>query len=213
MNRWIVYRQNGDWCWLLALMLAGGWGTLSGRAELAGSVHDFSSESWSAGELCIVCHTPHNADLTEADSPLWNHELTTASFTGYSSSTLEATPGQPSGSTKLCLSCHDGTVALDSFGGSTGSTMIPGNASLGTDLSDDHPVSIVYDDTLAAQDGGLHPPSSTGSGLGRSIDPDLLKDHQLECSSCHDVHNGTGQAKLPAMSNLRRARSLPCHDM
>src|SRR5512139_3263798 len=72
-------------------------------------------------QICQPCHTPHNADSTAQGAPLWNHEVTTASFQPYASPTLDASVGQPSGVTKLCLSCHDGTVAIDSFAGQTGS--------------------------------------------------------------------------------------------
>ena len=60
-------------------------------------------------DICIFCHAPHN---TTGVGPLWNHALSAATYTPYSSSTLKATVGQPTGASKLCLSCHDGTVAL-----------------------------------------------------------------------------------------------------
>lgn len=45
---------------------------------------------------------------------------------------------------------------------------------LGTDLSNDHPVSFIYDTTLSNTDGGLKDPSSANSGLGGTIQEDLL---------------------------------------
>src|ERR1041385_334859 len=60
-------------------------------------------------EVCIFCHTPHRAT---GEQPLWNHAGSAATYTPYSSSTLKAAVGQPTGASKLCLSCHDGTVAL-----------------------------------------------------------------------------------------------------
>ena len=95
----------------------------SAMADITGSYHDFSGNSWSGGQICVVCHTPHSGD-TSGDAPLWNHETTTATFTMYSSSTMNATASSPGGRSKLCLSCHDGTVALDSFGGNTGTNII-----------------------------------------------------------------------------------------
>ena len=156
--------------------------------DISQSHHDFSGAGWSQGEICRPCHTPHHADTTVLDSPLWNHEHTNATFTPYSSSTLDALPGQPSGVTKLCLSCHDGTVAIDSFGGNTGSRMILPNYQVGPDLTSHHPMSFVYDTGLAAADGELHDPTSAPSGLGGTIDQDLLSNGRLECTSCHDVH-------------------------
>ncbi len=180
---------------------------------IVGSAHDFSNESWNnTGEICIVCHTPHHANTSVTDAPLWNHEVTTATFTVYSSATLDASVGQPDGSSKLCLSCHDGTVALDNFGGKTnGTNFIGGDEKLGTDLSDDHPVSFVYDDNLALTDGDLYQPSSTNSGLGGTIADDMLIAGKLQCASCHDVHNGSGVAKLLVKSNAGSDLCLTCH--
>jgi len=185
----------------------------SSMAQIIGTAHDFSSETWNTtGEICVVCHTPHNANTTVTGAPLWNHEVTTATFTLYTSSTLNATVGQPDGNSKLCLSCHDGTVALDNFGGETaGSYFITGDALIGTDLSNDHPISFTYNDALATADGGLFPPSSTNSGLGGTIDADMLFDGKLQCASCHDVHNA-GFDNFLVMSNAASALCLTCHD-
>ncbi len=182
---------------------------------ISGSAHDFSGDVWNtSGELCIVCHTPHNADATVADAPLWNHEVTTATFTVYSGpGTLDATVGQPSGVSKLCLSCHDGTVAVDNFGGTTTGTSFVGGADLvGIDLSNDHPISLTYDAALATTDGGLNNPTSTNSGLGGTITADLLFSNSLECGSCHDVHDTAGNSKLLRLDNAGSALCSTCHN-
>ncbi len=182
--------------------------------SIVGSAHDFSDDSWNTtGEICLVCHTPHNADASITNAPLWNHESTTATFTTYSSATMDATTGQPDASSKLCLSCHDGTVAVDNFGDQTGGTyFISGNDNIGTNLSDDHPISFTYDATLASNDGGLFDPTTTNSGLGGTISEDLLIDGQVQCASCHDVHNGSGIDKLLIKSNDASALCLTCHN-
>ena len=193
----------------MALLAATAW-----AQGISGSAHDFSNANWNnTGEICIVCHTPHNANTDVTNSPLWNHQVTTSTFTPYSSSSLNATTGQPSGVSKLCLSCHDGTVAIDNFGSNTnGNNMITGDKNLGTDLSNDHPVSITYDATLATADGGLKDPTSTNSGLGHTIAEDMLFNGKLECASCHDVHNGSGQSHLLVKSNSGSALCLTCHN-
>ena len=107
--------------------------------------------------ICIFCHTPHTASTA---GPLWNRRDPGGPFTPYSSSTAIAAPGQPTGASLLCLSCHDGTIALGEVSSEAvpipmagGVTTIPsGPGRLGTDLSDDHPVSFVYDDALASLD-------------------------------------------------------------
>ena len=181
---------------------------------IVGSAHDFSGRGWNTtGELCIVCHTPHHADVSVSDAPLWNHEVTTATYTLYSSPSLDATMKQPGSSSKLCLSCHDGTVAVDNFGDQTGGThFITGNALVGTDLNNDHPISFVYDAALASADGGLYDPTNTNSGLGGTISDDMLIDNQVQCASCHDVHNGSGVANLLRKSNAASALCLTCHN-
>ncbi len=183
-------------------------------AEISGSAHDFSRESWAKGEICLPCHTPHFASGSNNDAPLWNHEITTATYTLYNSSSLDAAIGQPRGVSKLCLSCHDGTVALDSFGGRSGSVFIDSDANLGTDLNDHHPISFIYDDVLAAQDGELFTPSSIPAGIpgkNGTIQSDMLINNSLECSSCHDVHNTNDFDDLLVKDNDGSALCLTCH--
>lgn len=182
-------------------------------AGIAGSDHDFSASGWSGGQICIVCHTPHFADTSVTGAPLWNHEVSTATYTLYSSPTMDATISQPAGASKLCLSCHDGTVAIDSFGGNTGSTVITGDSLVGTDLADDHPTSFTYDAALATTDGGLFDPATADSGLGGTISEDLLFGGSMECATCHDVHNKAGIDELLRVSNAGSALCLTCHDI
>ena len=184
---------------------------------IVGTKHDFSTASWNtSGEICKVCHTPHGA-ASVANAPLWNHALSTATYTVYSSPTLNAgtpagTLGQPSASSKLCLSCHDNTVAVGgtSFIGTIGSPA--GYANLGTDLSNDHPVSFTYDAALVSLDPGLKPVTSPGVGTG-TIASSMLFAGKMECASCHDVHNGAGITNgLLVKSNASSALCLTCHN-
>ena len=170
--------------------------------------HDFSTEALGtkySNELCNVCHTPHHAkDVKQL--LLWNHTVTEASYTLYSSPTMDATaPSDNLGGvlstsiSKLCLSCHDGTVAVDAFGVQNGTTVInplnsfPAIGSTTNPLKSHHPVGIRYDSALAEIDPKLKNPNTSSSGLGGTISHDLLNGGVLECSSCHDVH----VARLP----------------
>lgn len=160
-------------------------------------------------EVCIFCHAPHHGSRVQ---PLWNRAESTAIYTPYTSSSMVARPGQPTGSSKLCLSCHDGTIALGSvlsrsdpihmLGGVT--VMPQGHANLGTDLSDDHPVSFRYDTSLALQNGNLVDP--------RALPPAMKLDHnqELQCITCHDPHNNV-YGKFLVMSNESSTMCRSCH--
>jgi predicted CXXCH cytochrome family protein len=197
-------------------------GSLS-AGTIVGSQHDFSNRGWTNpnGEICVFCHTPHNADTEVLDAPLWNHEVTQATHTLYDSPTFDGatTIGQPGGASLLCLSCHDGTVAIDSYGDITGTHFIPERANLGTDLSNDHPISFAYDAALVALDGSLHDPAAITVTIGTdktktgTIEEVMLFDNQLQCASCHDVHNTfTVDYKLLKLSLANSELCLTCHD-
>jgi len=161
-------------------------------------------------DVCIFCHTPHKASA--AEGPLWNHELSTAPYTPYSSSTLKAAVGQPTGSSKLCLSCHDGTVALGmvlsrpaSIAMPAGATRIPaGRTLVGTDLSAHHPVSFVYNASLVAANGELRDPSLLVQ------DVRLDRNGQMQCTSCHDPHNNQYGSFL-VKDNTASSLCQDCH--
>lgn len=69
---------------------------------------------------------------------------------------------------------------------------------------------------MAAEDGELYPPTTTPSGLGRTIQLDLLIEDQLECSSCHDVHNGPAAVavddNLLVITQRESRLCLTCHN-
>lgn len=141
----------------------------------------------SESQVCIFCHAPHN---TGGERPLWNRNLPITSYQIYQSTTLDALPGQPTGASKLCLSCHDGTIALGSVLSRSeqirmsGGDFIPaGLTNLGTDLSDDHPISFFYTSGIAASDGQLVSPAALPSEVR------LDANSQLQCTSCHDPHH------------------------
>ena len=78
----------------LALALVAGFSTTS-FAVITGSAHDFSGFPNARGEICLPCHAPHNNALGITDAPLWNHEVTQAVYTTYTSPTMDA--GTPPG--------------------------------------------------------------------------------------------------------------------
>jgi len=210
-------------------------------AQIALTAHDFSAAGWNTtGEICVVCHTPHNA-YTEGEAgagagelgPLWNRTLTAVNnFSVYSSasrvgsflepSTVASQQTDPSGVSKLCLSCHDGTIAIDSFGraddGSVDTTgtntmdLINPNANIGEgsglngNLSNDHPVAF----TFPISDAEIVPftPFSVTGQTGPL--PLYGAGDQMECATCHDVH-GTGNPTLLRIDNSGSTLCLNCH--
>jgi predicted CXXCH cytochrome family protein len=165
--------------------------------------------------VCIFCHTPHNA---APRTPLWNKALEPINYILYSSSTLAAKPSQPLGPSKLCLSCHDGTIALGAVlspagGIATTGQIMPGRPSyLGTNLTGDHPFSFSYYDSTASPYAGLSP-----------VPPQNLIFYgpgNIECSTCHDAHSdaytspdthGVLTGKFLAMDNRYSSLCTTCH--
>jgi hypothetical protein len=111
---------------------------------------------------------------------------------------MVARPGQPTGSSRLCLSCHDGTIALGAMYGSNSSIEMQGGITTlpasrpsnlggpgGTDLSNDHPISIPYTVELAQQNGQLKSPASISLAT-----PEIRFEAgvTLQCTSCHNPH-------------------------
>lgn len=186
-----------------------------GAGTIVGSDHDFSSTGWAGGEICVACHAPHNNQNAQGEL-LWNHDPTMASFTVYDSNSMSTTPGQPAGTSKLCLSCHDGTVALDSFGGGPGTTIsgtITGGANFGTDLSNDHPISFPYPADPAAEElAATNTIVTFGDGSSGTIS-DMLDGGSVQCQSCHDVHNTRTAAgtELLLIDNNGSGLCLTCH--
>lgn len=166
--------------------------------------------STSETQICIFCHAPHNSTPS---APLWNRRNPGSNYVPYTSSTAVAHPGQPNGASLACLSCHDGTIALGDLvsrsspvpiAGGT-SSMPPGPSNLGTDLSDDHPVSFSYTPTLPAQRGGELVDPSALVGKVR-----LDASGRMQCTACHDPHdNSNGQFLV--MANTASALCTTCH--
>ncbi len=171
--------------------------------SVVSTVHNLSTSgpgeirSLNETEICKFCHIPHNAVVA---APLWGHALSKANYQVPSIRTgqgIRQPVQQPDGSSRLCLSCHDGTVALGEIGGAprsiamTGAPRLtPGRPGfLGTDLSGSHPVSFVIRDA-----GGGFADGERDMGL-KSLaairtDPAVKLDNQgkMQCTTCHDPH-------------------------
>lgn len=158
-------------------------------------------------QVCLPCHTPHNALKAGEDNVLWNHAETGETFTMYSGSA-----GQPESHSKMCLSCHDGVTAIDNYGGNGGTgVVITGSAAIGTDLSNDHPIGVQYPTSNPADykdPASFDPGINSGSGVRLVV---VNGADRVECTSCHNVHNnGLGQfLRVPVQESYL---CLQCHN-
>ena len=180
-----------------------------------------SVKAVSESEVCVFCHTPHQAEDIPG-APLWNRKLSGETYTPYTSGSLDTIGvDQPDGSSKLCLSCHDGTLAIGAVNVLNGTftdqdpttediqmlgvdldkTMAPGQGALtgftrdiGTMLTNDHPISFTYDTNLSIADGELTDPALSAVIGTRSSGNKPLIPLELD---------GLGNAKLQCIS---------CHD-
>jgi len=192
-------------------MSSSGGGTIKANAQGSGGTD----------EICVFCHTPH-MNVAKGDVlPLWNHRLSTglgggytmyksASFNGADNLTGDISLAAPSHSgdlvtggmsvTNLCLSCHDGTQAVNAMFnppnrvGASDPTMVgvdtipnTSNAWLGTDLSNDHPVNFSYTVSQSVSDETLVAPDPSGNVSGTDGTVRLFND-TVQCASCHDPH-------------------------
>jgi predicted CXXCH cytochrome family protein len=167
--------------------------------------------------------------------PLWNHELTGnhASYTMYQNgpsapqkgakASQAVANGMTPGSTSLlCLSCHDGSVAINSYGNNSQLSVSSGGATIGAAyvigkdnyLGNHHPVGFDYD-AVRSVDKEIRSADSATLGTAGTV-----RDHlygpgstKMECGTCHSVHNtgNTGETLLWRSDRSSRL-CLTCHD-
>ena len=168
--------------------------------------------------------------------PLWNHELTGnfASFTMYQNGIAAPQTGPqasqaillgmtPGGTSLLCLSCHDGSLAVNSYGNTSqlltsqsgGGGTIGSQYVIGKDnyLGNHHPIGFSYDAAQALDD-QLRPSAMTPMGAAGLISDHLYgASNNMECGSCHSVHNmgNTGEVLLWRSDTASRL-CLTCHN-
>lgn len=192
----------------------------SAFAGITNSKHDFSATGGSNGytsaaagtQICVYCHTPHNA---KQSALLWNRGPA-AAVTVYDKSvsgTLNFSAITTIGTTStLCLSCHDGSIAVDSFGSNTGSKPIgaTNSANLGSNLTNDHPIGFSYASTSTDTD---IVPIATGTvGTGKlPLFVNTAMTDSMECATCHDVHGKLGNAKFLRIDNSGSNLCKNCH--
>lgn len=180
-------------------------------------------------QVCNFCHTPHNS---APQSVLWNRKDPTTTFGHYSSTTLvidnptvrntKSFYGEPNGSSRLCLSCHDGVTALGDV--LTGPPIDFGLNSVITgatvyNAQSHHPVSFVYDSTVAGEINSVKNPGQVYTTPPTLPNVKLDKQNRMQCTACHDPHqNQTNDASTPfwivgsGVPNAHDAVCLACHN-
>ena len=161
-------------------------------------------------QICVFCHTPHNANVVN-QAPLWNRKFSSEIFSRYSSDSLQIrvnpaissiaqyTAGtQPDGSSKLCLSCHDGVsklgdvirggpITMEASAGDVITGIASFNPSTNKMKTGHHPVSFVYSGTVqqaissARLTGGFQLPTAVPQVK-------LDKNNKMQCTTCHNPH-------------------------
>ena len=221
------------------------------QSTVAFGPHDLSAgsalrntDSGIGGQTCVFCHTPHTGSVTV---PLWNRGNTLSTYQVYTSSTLDAAAPSSaaiqSGVSGACLSCHDGSIAIDVLtnlagvahvasvaftrqatskatytagGAGTNNTMSGGSPFLGTDLRNDHPITIIYETSRAATPSEFVSQTISGTKITVGTTNPLplygttTATATVECASCHNPHNNA-QGSFLRRSNNGSAMCLTCH--
>jgi predicted CXXCH cytochrome family protein len=129
----------------------------------------------------------------------------------------------PNGTSLLCLSCHDGSVAVNVYGNadqpatsrSNGAAFIGAGYIIGKDayLGNHHPISFDYDQAWVA-DGEIRDPGAFNMTATTTVRDHLYGagNTKLECGSCHSVHNtGNGGESLLWRTDAGSGLCLACH--
>ncbi len=171
-------------------------------------------------QICIYCHTPHNAQAqSSVAAPLWNHKLSTASsYTPYTSASMNGdTSSGPGGVSKACLTCHDGTIAVDAYLGHNGfSGAGPGNNGTGADGSYGGTGGIIFNDSGTDLMSAVDPTANLGTDLSNDhpVGFTVVDDGELNAVvlGSGTAHGTIGTAPLPLYgSDGNHFECASCH--
>ena len=185
---------------------------------VVGSKHDMNvlvgAKPDSKGRVCAFCHTPHHKLESGAlldYNPLWSHTINNTAVISqntYKSVTFDSQDQMSitdplTGPSRLCMSCHDGIIAVDQHYGIAG-TVVKDSDSFGgiaiykgSDLSNDHPIGFDLN-AITGRDGGIRTDLLTTNpalkdkkiqDLGFKTGVGVVSVSIMTCASCHDVHN------------------------
>lgn len=196
-----------------------------------------TSQPGGTNQVCLPCHTPHfsqrDATSGEASQYLWNHELSAGGWDLHAGADMDSVMNSGS---RLCLSCHDGSVALDAFGLpetantngekpiSPGTVFIRAQKQIGPDLTNHHPIGVEYplgndryeqptisDPSDPSFDADFSVTSSD-AGLSDPVGAHLV-DSKVQCESCHFAHGSraTDTRMFLRVDNSESKLCSQCH--
>lgn len=215
---------------LLAVLTA----TSAMALSVVESRHDMVYSGFATGaggstEVCIFCHTPHGAQTSVGQAPLWNNGLSASMNTAdiYNSATMNYTVSEAqinATDARLCLSCHDGSVGVPVNQPNSGEMEISANAmsanaAIGTNLSNDHPIGMdlglnpELTDRRYDGEANMHTIADIIGPTGFNENPFYNgAANTMWCSTCHDVHDGDPLTKpFLRISNAGSAMCKACH--
>lgn len=209
------------------------WRTALAQGGVSKTLHNLSVggpgeiRSSTETEVCKFCHIPHSAVVPR---PLWGHAVT--EVPRYETPAVRVGPEQrqqapqPDGSSRLCLSCHDGTVALGDLGVNRKPIPMAGlsrlgaerRSFLGTDLSGSHPVSIVHPTSdPAPSDGKRDMALVDRAAVEMDREVPLDQNGKIQCTTCHDPHEDenfrAGEVPHFWRKPTVTETCLTCHDL
>lgn len=193
---------------VVVLSLAGFESVTAESKFLTGTKHDMSiyGEVVGIANSCAFCHGSH--DDRDVELSLWSEYEPASGFQLYSSNTISAVVNEPGVESRVCLSCHDGTMAFIALNGSIGTKntimsthFIDSSANIGTDLRNDHPIGV----SISSDFGGIRD-ELTIKNAGLKI-----FDGKVECASCHDPHGSRGYPFLLRLDPVDSNLCLSCH--
>lgn len=191
--------------------------------EMVGLVRDY-------GEVCVYCHGPHGGP-DWAGKPgfvLWNRDRPNPGYRmpEHAQSRMLQDPA-PSDRSRICLSCHDGSIGLDVITNVPNSYTGPGAAAttideceschsggnpaggidwegvyFDPDMRKQHPISVLYDPSRR--------PGEFQPATGGSVGGVPLYEGKVECQTCHEPHSQQNGFFL-RQSNLGGSLCLVCH--
>ena len=170
------------------------------KAERDHPIHDFSGLTGRDDDTCSACHVPHVQIGEEELSNKGAGELFRIARQRPALATGRYTPGPTS---MICLTCHNGSIAVSTVGTAHAMRNASGGAWSPSFATRDHPIGVPYPDR---QKGFRAKAGVEAAGKIK------LPEGRVECISCHDQHEEEGWPHLLVMSNKRSALCVSCHE-